>query len=187
MDNRPIGMFDSGVGGLTVLQEYQKLMPNENYIYYADTKHLPYGNKKKEDIIAYTEKIVKYLLSKNVKAIVIACGTASSLAYEHLKEKYNIPIFDIITPVSNTIRAKKIGIIATKGSVKSNVWKNKIQNSNPQSTIYSQACPLLVPLAERNLEHSLISKMVLKKYIKPFKNYDLDLLILRLYSLSFIQ
>ena len=133
MDNRPIGMFDSGIGGLTVLNEYIKLMPNENYIYYADTKHLPYGNKTKEEIISYAENIVEYFISKNVKAIVIACGTASSLAYEHLKRKYDIPIFDIITPTVKNVTAKSIGIIATQGSVNSGIWEKKFLEENSRN------------------------------------------------------
>jgi len=184
LDNRPIGMFDSGIGGLTVLKEYIKLMPNENFIYYADTLHLPYGNKTKEEIISYTEKILEFFLANNVKAVVIACGTASSLAYQHLKEKYPIPIFDIITPTANAIDQPKIGIIATKGSVNSHVWENKIREVNPNVTIYTKACPKLVPLAEKGLSNSFIARIVLKKYLKKFKQYQIDALILRLYTLS---
>ncbi|MBQ9315100.1 MAG: glutamate racemase [Clostridia bacterium] len=186
MDNRPIGMFDSGVGGITVLKEYLKLMPNENYIYYADTKHLPYGNKTKEQIISYSEKIVDYFISKNVKAIVIACGTASSLAYESLISKYDVPILDIISPVAENLSISKVGLIATQGSINSHVWENKIHHFNPNINIYSKACPKLVPLAEKNLNNSLFSKIVLKKYLKDLKAYDIEALILRMYTLPFI-
>lgn len=184
MDNRPIGMFDSGIGGLTVLEEYTKLMPNENYIYYADTKHLPYGNKTKEQIISYTEEIMDYFVSQNVKAVAIACGTASSLAYEHLKQKYDLPIIDIISPTVNNLKYSNVGLIATEGSVKSGVWENKIKDVNPKAVVYSKACPLLVPLAEKKLNNSFISKIVLKKYLKVFKEKNIDALILRLHSLS---
>ena len=186
MDNRPIGMFDSGVGGLTVLKEYLKLMPNENYIYYADTKHLPYGEKTREQIISYAEEIVEFFISKNVKAIVIACGTVSSLAYEHLKEKYSVPIFDIITPTASTISALNVGVIATAGSIKSNMWENRIRGMKRQVNVYSQACPRLVPLAEKNLYNSFISKIYLRKYLKELKSKNLDALIMRMYTLSFV-
>ena len=184
MNNYPVGIFDSGIGGLTVLKEYLKIMPNENYIYYADTKHLPYGNKTKEQIIDYAEQIVEFFISKNVKAIVIACGTASSLAYEHLKLKYDIPIFDIITPVVNNIKSNNIGIIATPGSINSHVWENKIHEQNPTCTVYSKACPMLVPLAERNLQNSIFSKIALRSYLKDLKLKKIDTLILRMYTLS---
>lgn len=184
MDNRPIGMFDSGIGGLTVLKEYIKKLPNENYIYYADTKHLPYGNKTKEQIISYAEEIVELFISKNVKAVIIACGTASSLAYEHLKEKYDLPIFDIITPVIDNIQENNIGIIATQGSITSHVWENKIHARYPSIKIHTKACPLLVPLAEKNFNNSFISYFVLKRYLKELKHCQLDSLILRMYSLS---
>lgn len=186
MDNRPIGMFDSGIGGLTVLKEFLKLMPNENYIYYADTKNLPYGNKTKEQIISFTEEIVDFFISKKVKAIVIACGTASSLAYEHLKSKYDIPIFDIITPTASNIKALDIGVIATKGAINSGVWENKIREFNSKVNVYTRACPMLVPLAEKDLNNSQLSKLFLKKYLKDFKNNNLDALIMRMYTLSII-
>ena len=184
MDNRPIGMFDSGIGGLTVLKEYLKLMPNENYIYYADTKHLPYGDKTKEQIISYAEEIVETLLAKNVKAIVIACGTASSLAYEHLKAKYDMPLFDIITPVAKTITAKNIGVIATQGSVNSHVWENKIREFHPEVTVTSKACPKLVPLAEKGMAHSIFARFALKEYLKELKLGSIESLVLRMHTLS---
>jgi glutamate racemase len=100
MDNRPIGMFDSGVGGLTVLKEYIKVLPNENFIYFGDTARIPYGSKSKETIIRYSKQIVNFLIEQNVKMIVIACGTASAQAYVELQETYRIPIKNIILPVA---------------------------------------------------------------------------------------
>lgn len=178
MDNRPIGMFDSGIGGITVLKEYQKIMPNENYIYYADTKHLPYGDKTKEEIISYAKNIVEYFISKNVKAIIIACGTASSLAYEILKKEYDIPIFDIITPVVQEITSKNIGVIATQGSINSGVWEKRLLENDSDRNVYSVACPKLVPLAEKGLNNSLIAKYYIKKYTKIFKTNHIDSLVL---------
>lgn len=187
MDNRPIGMFDSGIGGLTVLKEYLQLMPYEKYIYYADTKHLPYGNKTKEEIISYAEEITKFFISKNVKSIVIACGTASSLAFEYLKSNYTLPIFDIITPTAQNLNYYNVGLIATKASINSHVWENKIRKINPSINIYSKACPLLVPLAEKKLNNSFISKIVIREYLKELKQCNLDSLILRLHTLSSIS
>ena len=126
MDTRPIGMFDSGCGGLTVLKEYLKLMPNENYIYYGDTAHLPYGDKSKEKIIEFSRNIVEFLISKNVKMIVIACGTASAQAFSTICKEYDIPIKNIITPTASSIKDENVGVIATKGTIKSNAWENDI-------------------------------------------------------------
>lgn len=178
MNDQPIGIFDSGIGGLTVLKEFIKLLPNEHYIYYADTAHLPYGDKTKEQIIEYSKNIVEYFISRNVKAIIIACGTASSLAYTYLKEHYDIPIFNIIEPVAKNLKDKNIGIIATQGSVTSHVWENKILKYNPNCKITSVACPKLVPIAEKGLINSLEAKQAIKEYLSPFKINKINSLIL---------
>ena len=178
MNNRPIGMFDSGIGGITVLKEYLKLFTNEKFIYYADTKNIPYGNKSKEQIIEYSKKIVEFFISKNVKAIVIACGTVSSLAYDYLIEHYDIPIFNIIDPLVKNIQYKNIGVIATQASIKSHVWENKIHKYNQDTNIYPVACPLLVPLAEKGLYKTFISKIIIKKYLEGFKDKNIECLVL---------
>lgn len=178
MDNKSIGIFDSGIGGLTVLKEYIKLLPNENYIYYADTANLPYGDKNQEQIIEYTKNIVETLIEKNVKAIIIACGTASSLAYTYLKEHYNIPIFNIIEPVAKNLKDKNIGLIATQSSVSSRVWENEILKFNPASNITAVACPKLVPLAEKGLINSSEAENAVQEYLKIFKENKIESLIL---------
>ena len=178
MNNNPIGIFDSGIGGLTVLKEYMKILPNEDYIYYADTANLPYGDKNKEQIIEYASKIVTYFISRNVKAIIIACGTASSLAYQYLIKNFDIPIFNIIEPVAKNLKEKDIGIIATAGSISSHVWENEIRKFNPESTITSVACPKLVPLAEKGLTNSSQAKNAIKNYLKIFKAKKISSLIL---------
>lgn len=178
MNNKPIGIFDSGIGGLTVLKEYIKLFPNEDFIYYADTANLPYGDKSKEQIIEYAKNIVEFFISRNVKAIVIACGTASSLAYSYLKENYDIPIFNIIEPIAKNIKEKNIGILATQGSISSNVWKKEILKYNSDSNIVSIACPKLVPLAEKGLANSIEAKIAIENYLKIFKIKKIDSLIL---------
>ncbi len=177
MDTRPIGMFDSGCGGLTVLKEYLKLMPNEDFIYYGDTAHLPYGDKSKEKIIEYSEEAIRFFIEKNVKIIIIACGTASALAYEYLSSKYDIEIRNIITPVAQNITSKKIGIIATKATIKSNAWENAILKYHKNVKISSVACPLFVPLIEEGFANCKTTDYFVKEYIKRLDN-SIDTLIL---------
>lgn len=178
MDTRPIGMFDSGCGGLTVLKEYLKLMPNENYIYYGDTAHLPYGDKSKEKIIEFSRNIVEFLISKNVKMIVIACGTASAQAFSTICKEYDIPIKNIITPTASSIKDKNIGVIATKGTIKSNAWENAIKKYNPSANVISLACPLFVPIVEEGFAKTQIADLAIKEYISKFKGTNITSLIL---------
>lgn len=169
MDTRPIGMFDSGCGGLTVLKEYIKKLPNEDFIYYGDTAHLPYGDKSKEKIIEYSEKIVDFLMNQEVKMIVIACGTASASAYEDLKEKYpNIPIKNIIEPTAKLLTDENIGVIATKTTIRSKAWENSILKYHPSAKIKSLACPLLVPLIEEGFTNHSATDLILKDYLRAF-------------------
>ena len=179
MDNqKPIGIFDSGIGGLTVLNELQKILPHENFIYYADTRHLPYGDKSKEEIISYSEYIVKYFIENDVKAIVIACGTASALAFETLKNDYDVPIFNVIDSTVNHLNSNNIGIIATCASISSNVWDNKILEKLPNANITKVACPKLVPLAENGLVDTTEAEIALTEYLKIIKEKNVDTLIL---------
>lgn len=178
MNNQPIGIFDSGIGGLTVLKEFIKLLPNEHYIYYADTEHLPYGDKTKEQIIEYSKNIIEYFIARKVKAVIIACGTASSLAYTYLKENYKIPIFNIIEPVAKNITEKNIGVIATQGSISSHVWENEILKHTPNCQIISVACPNLVPIAEKGAINTIEAKQAIKEYLHPFKTTKIESLIL---------
>lgn len=178
MDTRPIGMFDSGCGGLTVLKEYIKELPNENFIYFGDTAHLPYGDKSKEKIIEYSKNIVEFLISKNVKMIIIACGTASAQAYEELKANYDIPIKNIIEPVAASINDKNVGVVATKGTIKSNAWQNAILKYNPDTNVTSIACPLFVPIVEEGFTDSKIADYAVKEYISKFKDTNITSLIL---------
>ena len=180
MDNRPIGMFDSGVGGLTVLKEFQNMFPNENIIYYGDTKSFPYGNKSKENIINLSKKGIDFLLNKNVKAIIIACGTATSQALDLVSKLYSIPIFGIIEPtvsyIVNKSSLKRIGILGTRGTIKSNAFENNLLIAKPNLDIISKACPLLAPIAEEGLIDSDIAKLAVHEYMKDL--HDVDALIL---------
>ena len=151
MDSRPIGVFDSGVGGITVLKEIRKELPNEDIIYLGDTENFPYGNKTKEEIIKFAEENVKKLLKYNVKIIVIACGTATSQAIEKLKEEFSIPIIGIIEPTVNYIKQKEykeIGVIATEGTIRSGAWERKLKERMPEIIVINKACPMLATIAE---------------------------------------
>lgn len=165
MDTRAIGMFDSGCGGLTVLKEYMKVMPNEDFIYFGDTAHLPYGDKSQEKIIEYSEDIVKFLISKNVKTIIIACGTASAMAYDYLKNKYDIEIRNIIIPTASIVKEQNIGVIATKATINSNAWEKAIHTYNKAANITSVACPIFVPIIEENLVSNEGTRFYIKEYM----------------------
>ena len=175
MDNRPIGMFDSGVGGLTVLKEIIKKYPNENIIYLGDTKNFPYGNKSKESIIKLTKKGIEFLISKGVKAVIIACGTATSQALEEVQKCYDIPIIGIIDETVEYVKEKgykNIGVIATNGTIRSKGWYNKLYKSIPNAVIIDKACPLLAPLAEEGWTDNQVAKLTIKEYLKEFKNVE---------------
>lgn len=180
MDNRAIGMFDSGVGGVTVLKEVIKNNINEDIIYLGDTKRFPYGSKSKESIIELTKSGIDFLISKNVKAVIIACGTATSQALEEMRKIYNIPIIGIIEPTVNYIKEKEnlrnIGIIATSGTIRSMGWQTSILKQIPEAKIKNKACPLLAPMAEEGWTNNEIAKLTIKEYLKEIK--DVDCLVL---------
>ena len=180
MDNRPIGMFDSGVGGLTVYKEVRKVYPNENIIYLGDTKSFPYGSKSKESIINLTKQGINFLISKNVKAIIIACGTATSQALDAVKGLYSIPIIGIIESTVEYIAKEhtlhKIGIVATAGTIRSNAWKTNLLKLRSDLEIINRPCPLLAPMAEEGWTNNEIAKLSVKEYMQGL--YDVDALIL---------
>ena len=181
MDNRPIGIFDSGVGGITVYKEIKKILPNEDYIYIGDTSRFPYGNKSKEIIINIAKQIIQYFINNNVKLVVIACGTATSQALEELQKEFEIPIIGIIEPtIIQKIdeKTKSVGIIATKGTVQSKAWEKAIYNKNKNVLIYSKATPLLAPMAEEGWINNNVAKEAISEYLKEFKNLQLEKLIL---------
>ena len=181
MDNRPIGIFDSGLGGLTVLYELKKVMPEENYIYYGDTLNFPYGNKTKEQIIEYSNKITKYLISQNVKMIVVACGTATSQALDVINNKYKIPIEGIIDPTVEYVKNKKIknvGVIGTIGSIRSRAWENQLKAQIPNINVINKACPLLAEIVEEDKAKSKESIKAIQNYMKIFKENNIKDIIL---------
>lgn len=179
MDNRPIGMFDSGVGGVTVFKELISTLSNEDVIYIGDTASFPYGSKSKETIIELSKKQIENLIHKGAKLIVIACGTATSQALEELQRIFCIPIIGIIEPTVQYLKQnnrKKIGIIATTGTIRSKGWEKAIQSQINECEIQSKACPLLAPMAEEGWTQNEIAKLTIHEYIKDFK--DIESLIL---------
>lgn len=178
-----IGIFDSGVGGLTVVKEIFEYLPDCQIIYFGDSARLPYGSKTPSFVKKYSEKITDWLLHKNAKIIIVACNTASSLAADSLKKKFrNVPIFEMIEPAITEALAvtknKRIGIIGTRGTIKSNSYQQKFLKADLSVKIFSQACPLLVPMVEEGMLDDEVTIEMLKRYIEPLKEKGIDTLVL---------
>ena len=180
-DDRPIGVFDSGLGGLTVLNDLAKSFPNQSYIYLGDLANLPYGNKSKNNIIKCSVSCANFLIEKNVKGVIIACNTSSSYAYKKLKDSLSIPVYDVINPCAESVsksNLKKIAIIGTEKTIESNLYFDIIQSFNKKIQIYNVACPLFVPIVEEGLENSSIAISVINMYLKNLKKLDIEGLVL---------
>ncbi len=182
MDKRPIGIFDSGVGGLTVVREILRQLPDENIIYFGDTARVPYGTKSAETVTRYSLEIADFLLSKNVKSIVVACNTASALALDALKKKYPLPIPGVINPaVAKAVAAtksKKIAVIGTEATISSKAYQNEIKKRSGSVSVYAKSCPLLVSLVEEGWLNNKITMDVLRIYLKEIVSKKIDTLIL---------
>ncbi len=181
-NDNPIGIFDSGVGGLTVMREFIKEMPNENLIYFGDTARVPYGSKSKEIVTDYSKQIVNFLNTKNVKMIVIACNTATALSFEELKKYTNIPIIEVITPGSvsafeNTLN-KRVGIIGTDATVKSKAYVEKIKKLDNEIEVFQTPCPLFVPLVEEGWVNKDVTTQICEEYLSDLLQKDIDTLVL---------
>lgn len=179
MDKRPIGMFDSGVGGMTVFKELMSALPNEDVIYIGDTASFPYGSKSKKTIIELSKKRIHSLIQKDVKMIIIACGTATSQALEEMQKVFDIPIIGIIEPTIAYLKQKqfhKVGVIATAGTIRSQGWEKAIKEELESCMIQNKACPLLAPMAEEGWTNNEIARLTIHEYIKDFK--DIETLIL---------
>ena len=183
-DRRPVGVFDSGVGGLTVAKEIKNVLPNESIIYFGDSKHLPYGNKSPETIRQYSENITEFLIGQNCKAIVVACNTASSNALNEINkvaETHKVPVLDVITPVARKVAYgfhQKMGVIATKATVDSGIYKKNIRKFNKHIKVEELATPLLVPVIEEGFTNSEISRSVINNYMSSKKLEGIDSIIL---------
>jgi glutamate racemase len=177
-----IGIFDSGVGGMTVARAVETLLPDLQIIYYGDLARTPYGNKSPETIIEYEINNTEFLLDHGAQAIIIACNSASSVASEILRQKFDIPIFEVITPaVEQAVAATSsgnIGVIGTRATIRSEIYDKKIKQKAPELRIFSIACPLLVPLVEEGWIDTRETKMILRKYLAPLKQKQIDTLVL---------
>jgi glutamate racemase len=177
-----IGIFDSGVGGLTVARAIMQQIPEYDIVYFGDTAHTPYGTKSSETVIGYTINNIEFLLSRGAEIIVIACNTASSVATAPVLKQFSVPIFEVITPaVELAVQASKnlnFGIIGTRATITSGIYETKIIENQPQARVYSVACPLLVPLVEEGWLDRAETAMIVKKYLQPLKTRQIDTLIL---------
>ncbi len=182
MDNRPIGVFDSGIGGLTVVKALKALLPHESILYFGDTARLPYGVKSKDLVKQYSKQITNFLIKKNAKMIIIACNTATAMALNTLKNNYkNIPIIGVIKPGSEQAilktNCRKIGVIGTIATINSKAYEKSIKEKDKNIEIISKACPLFVPFVEEGLTDGDAINEVAKHYLLSFNN-NVDTLIL---------
>lgn len=168
--NRPIGIFDSGLGGLTVTKEIHQLLPNESTVYIGDTARVPYGNRSPETVTQFSSKLVQFLIDRQVKAIVVACATASSVALESLQRQFSqIPIIGVIQPTAKTVassHASDIAILGTRATIQSKSFANAILTTSPQTKIRAIACPLFVPLIEEGITTGPILEKVIDLYLQ---------------------
>ncbi len=181
-NNSPIGVFDSGIGGLTVLSEIKKLLPKENFVYLGDTARVPYGTKSSKTVITYSQINSKFLVSKGIKLLVVACNTASAVALASLRWDLEIPVIGVIEPGARkavgTTKKGIVGVIGTPSTIKSDAYKKAIENISPDIEVVSKACPLFVPLAEEGWTEGRIADLAAKRYLEPLKDSGIDVLIL---------
>ena len=178
----PIGVFDSGVGGLTVAREIMRQIPNEKIVYFGDTARVPYGSKSKDTITRYSKQIVRFLQTHQVKTIVVACNTASAYALEEVEKEVDIPMIGVVKPgakvASEVTKNGKIGVIGTEATIGSKIYSKYIQQLNKNVTIYGKACPLFVPLVEEGLWQDPVTDEIARRYLNELIDIDIDTLIL---------
>ena len=179
----PVGVFDSGVGGLSVAREIMRQLPNENLVYFGDTARVPYGSKSKDNIIRYSRQIIHFLKTKEVKAIVIACNTASALALDVVQKEEDLPIIGVIRPGARAAvmatKNKKIGVIGTEATVQSQMYSKVMKAMEPEVTVIGKACPLFVPLVEEGFAKHHVTEEIIDFYLASMKKEEgIDTLIL---------
>jgi len=184
MDNRPIGIFDSGLGGLTTLKRITELLPGESIIYLGDTGRIPYGSRSKETILKYTSQDANFLVEFDIKAMVVACNTACSVAYEMLEKAYDMPVYEVVSApakaaVEQTIN-KKVGVIGTTATIRSGAYESALKINSPDLTVYSMACPLFVPLVEEGWITPVdkAALIIAERYLEKLREFKIDTLIL---------
>jgi glutamate racemase len=182
MQNKPIGIFDSGVGGLTVLRAIEKVLPHEHIIYFGDTARVPYGNKSRATIIKFSTENILFLLRKEVKIVVVACNTASALSLDYLKGIFSVPILGVIEAGARKAlevsHNGRIGIIGTRSTIASRSYEKEILKRNKNVYVYSKACPLFVPFVEEGILQGKITEELVAMYLSELKKHNIDTLIL---------
>ncbi len=177
-----IGVFDSGVGGLSVVKELKRLMPDQPLVYFGDTARTPYGTKGRDTIIRYAKENANFLLRKGAEIIIIACHSAASVATESLRDDLDVPIFEVVTPsVEQALRLtrnKRIGVIGTRATISSRIYERLIGEQDKSIKVFGQPCPLLVPLVEEGWLNARETRMIVKKYLRPLKMQQIDTLVL---------
>lgn len=180
--NAPIGVFDSGIGGLTVVKEMMRALPGESIVYYGDTARVPYGNKSPETVTNYSRQIARFLMSQEVKAIVVACNTISALALETIKAEFDVPFVGVVKPgakmAAQTTKNKRIGVIATEGTISSGIYERFLKATSPEVEVFGKACPLFVSLAEEGWTNDPVTRMVAERYLAELKEKQVDTLVL---------
>jgi glutamate racemase len=182
MDNRPIGVFDSGLGGLTVVKELMRELPKERIVYFGDTARIPYGTRSREIVTRYSSQSIRFLLSKNVKMAVIACNTVSAGSFEPLSASFDLPLVSVIQPGA-TAAAKatqngRVGVIGTSGTIRSKAYPHAIRSIRPDITVYDQACPLFVPIAEEGWGNTEVARLTAERYLQGIRQKEVDTLVL---------
>lgn len=181
-DTRPIGVFDSGIGGLTVVSALRRLLPNESIYYLGDTARVPYGGKSPATVQRYSLEIATLLLGEQAKTIIVACNTASALALDVLEERLPVPVTGVIRPGAAAANAathnRHIGVIGTRATIKSGAYERALRELNPDARVTARACPLLVPLIEEGRLESEITDKVLLEYVQPLLDDGIDTLVL---------
>lgn len=179
---KAIGIFDSGVGGLTVLKEIIKTLPQEDTVYLGDTARVPYGTKSPETVTRYSVEITSFLVSREIKLLVVACNTASAVSLDALQQRFSIPIVGVIEPgarrAASVTRSGRVGVIGTEGTIRSSAYAKAIKRINPEIEVITRACPLFVPLAEEGWVDNQVARLTAESYLNGFKNAGVDTLVL---------
>jgi glutamate racemase len=182
MDNRPIGIFDSGLGGLSCVKEIMKIMPDEDVIYFGDTGRVPYGSRSQETLMKYVRQDIRFLKSFDIKMIIIACGTASSAALPWIDDEMQTKIAGVVEPAARAAvkasKNKRIGVLGTSATVRYGKYVEDIKSICKEAEVFQKACPMFVPLVENGYVDSAVTKMIAEEYLTEFKDKQIDTLIL---------
>ncbi len=182
MDQRPIGIFDSGLGGLTCVKKVMELLPGEDIIYFGDTGRVPYGTRSAETVIKYVRQNIRFLKTFDIKYIIIACGTASSAALPFIQDEWDFPIAGVLEPTclaaAKATKNNKIAVLGTQGTIRSGKYQEKLNDINPELQIWNKACPMFVPLVENGYLDAPVTELLVQEYLLPLKEEGVDTMIL---------